>query len=195
MMQLAFYFDPARCSGCGTCTVACKDWNDIPAEPVFWRNIETKEEGEFPNARVHRLLRGCLHCARPSCIPACPVGAITKRAEDGVVLVDRERCVPNCYACLAACPYGAPQFGEDGRMQMCNFCPERLAEGAKPICVAACPFHALDAGPVAQLARAYGNGHWTEDYPDPAETSPSLVLASERRAPGRIIPSPSTGEG
>ncbi len=179
MTQLAFYFDPTRCTGCGTCAVACKDWNNVPAGPVSWRRIETIEDGEFPNVRVRRLLRGCLHCARPTCIPTCPVGAITKRADDGVVLVDRERCLPNCYACLSACPHRAPQFGDDGRMQMCNFCPERLADGAKPVCVAACPMRALDAGPMDHLVRAYGNGHWTEGYPDAARTSPSVIIAPE----------------
>ncbi|MBI2918267.1 MAG: 4Fe-4S dicluster domain-containing protein [Chloroflexi bacterium] len=179
MTQLAFFFDPARCTACGTCAVACKDWNNIPDGPVFWRRIETTEEGEFPEVHLQRLLRGCLHCARPACITACPVGAITKRAEDGVVLVDQERCVPHCYACWTACPYGAPQFGDDGRMQMCNFCPERLAEGAKPICVAACPLHALDAGPMDELVRTYGNGHWPAEYPDATAPLPSLIMTFE----------------
>ena len=102
------------------------------------------------------LSLSCLHCNRPSCIPACPVNAISKREEDGVVVVDREACLGNeecAMFCKGACPYGAPQFGaeEGAKMQECEFCLDKLAESKKPICVDACPMWALDAGPIQEL--------------------------------------------
>ncbi|MCX6000615.1 MAG: FAD-dependent oxidoreductase [Chloroflexi bacterium] len=83
-MQLAFYFDQTRCTGCYACGVACKDWNDIPAGPAHWRRIVHIEEGEFPHPFVANM--------SGTCATVCPAGAITKRDEDGIVLVDREKC-------------------------------------------------------------------------------------------------------
>ena len=47
-MQVGFYFDQTRCTGCGACQVACKDWNDIPAGPVKWMRVLYTEKGEYP---------------------------------------------------------------------------------------------------------------------------------------------------
>jgi Fe-S-cluster-containing dehydrogenase component len=82
---------------------------------------------------------------------ACPVDAIRKRQEDGVVLVDQGQCI-GCRQCLIACPFGVPQFGKDGRMQKCDFCVERTADGGDPVCVAACPTRALYSGSMEDLA-------------------------------------------
>ncbi len=160
-MQLGFYFDQSRCSGCFACVVACKDWHDIPAGSVFWRRLITTEEGRFPRVSVAFFSVSCYHCARPLCLEACPVGAIRKREEDGIVVVDRDSCLGlgKCGgSCREACPYGAPQFGEeaDHRMQKCDLCQERWAEGKKPICVQACPMRALDAGSLEELELRYG---------------------------------------
>jgi len=90
---------------------------------------------------------------------ACPVNAISKRGQDGIVVVDRELCLgrDHCQLCSEACPYDAPQFGaeENGRMQMCNLCMERWPEGKKPVCVAGCPTRALDAGPINEIRAKY----------------------------------------
>jgi len=86
-MQLGFYFDQSRCSGCFTCVVACKDWYDIPAGPIFWRRVTTTEQGQFPNVSVTFLSSSCYHCAEAPCIPACPAGAITKRKDKRLVLM------------------------------------------------------------------------------------------------------------
>ena len=113
-MQLGFYFNQTRCVGCYTCTVACKDWHDIPAGRANWLGVTCIEEGFFPNPFVAYLLRPCYHCADPPCVPSCPVEAITKREADGIVMVDRAACLgeSSCSACQEACPYGAPQFVE-----------------------------------------------------------------------------------
>ena len=130
-MQLAFYFDQTRCIGCFTCIVACKDWHDVPAGPASWRRVQTIEEGKYPEPFVAFLSTSCYHCAQPACLSACPVDAISKREQDGIVIVDREECLgEKCRLCLDVCPYGAPQFGAepDAKMQKCDLCIERWSE-------------------------------------------------------------------
>lgn len=159
-MQLGFYFNQTRCTGCFTCTVACKDWHDIPAGPAAWRRVLTLEKGDYPDVFVTSVSTACYHCAKPMCVAVCPTGAITKRPQDGVVVVDREKCLGNdkCTACVKACPYDAPQFGAEpgAKMQKCNLCVERFSEGKRPICVESCPMEALDAGPMDILRKKYG---------------------------------------
>jgi anaerobic dimethyl sulfoxide reductase subunit B (iron-sulfur subunit) len=106
-MQLGFYFDQTRCTGCHTCNVACKDWHDIEAGPVNRMRITTIERGKFPNVLVAWLALPCCHCEQLTCVAACPASAITKRADDGIVVVDRELCLgrDKCELCLEACPY------------------------------------------------------------------------------------------
>ena len=91
-MQTGFYFDQARCTGCYTCSVACKDWHDTPAGPANWMRILYKEEGKFPKVSVSHIASPCYHCAEPVCLFVCPNEAITKRDEDGIVIVDRDGC-------------------------------------------------------------------------------------------------------
>ncbi|MEE8470227.1 MAG: 4Fe-4S dicluster domain-containing protein, partial [Dehalococcoidia bacterium] len=167
-MQLGFYFDQTRCTGCYTCTVACKDWHDVPAGPASWRKVVTVEEGEFPDLFVSHLSTSCYHCAQPACVVACPEDAISKRNDDGIVVVDRQKCLGKdlCDLCLQACVYKVPQFGaeQNAKMQMCTFCPDRLEEGKKPICVAACPMRALDAGPLDEMRTAHGDVKEAVDF-------------------------------
>jgi len=166
-MQLAWYFDQSRCQACNTCVVACKDWNDVKPGPARWRRLIVKEHGKFPNVLVFNLVLSCNHCKNPSCVHACPADAIYKRAEDGIVLVDRSKC-QSIRACLASCPFGAPQFGDDKSepvkdprwqvphpMQKCTFCLDRWQIGKKPICVESCPQRALDAGPINEIRAKY----------------------------------------
>jgi len=179
-MQIGFYFDQSRCTGCFTCIVACKDWNDVPAGPASWRRLITIEKGKYPDLSVTFLSTACYHCEKPDCVSACPVSAITKREEDGVVVVKGEACLgkDNCNMCLKACPYDIPQFGaeENAKMQKCNLCLERLAENKKPICVDACPMRALDAGPMQELRDKYGNAKEAEGFVYSKELIPSVVF-------------------
>ena len=183
-MQWGFYFDQTRCHGCHTCSVACKDWHNLEAE-VDWRRVTTIEQGRFPDLFVAFLSISCLHCAEPTCIAACPVDAISKRKEDGIVVVDREKCLgkDNCDLCKQACPYEAPQFGseDNARMQMCTFCLDRLAEDKSPICVDACPMHALDAGPLDKLKAKYGEMKETVGFAYSTKTHPAIVLKPKER--------------
>ena len=146
--QYGFYFDADRCVQCRACETACKSAHDI--EPgLRWRRVIDIWEGEFPDVACTYFSLACMHCARPACAEACPTGAITKRAEDGIVVVDREKC-NGCRECSAACPFDVPQFGADGTMQKCDFCIER---GREPACVATCPAEALFYGTMEELSR------------------------------------------
>ena len=91
-MQKGFYFDQARCTGCFTCAVACKDWHDTPAGPANWMRIHYREEGDYPKLFVSHVAAPCYHCAEPVCLFVCPNEALTKREEDGIVIVDQDKC-------------------------------------------------------------------------------------------------------
>jgi len=91
-MQLGFYFDQNRCTGCFACAVACKDWHDTPAGPARWMRLTYCEEGHFPNLFVSHMVTPCYHCEEPLCVFVCPNEAISKREEDGVVVIDRDKC-------------------------------------------------------------------------------------------------------
>jgi len=182
-MQMGFYFDQSRCIGCYTCVLACKEWHNTSSGSVSWRRVDTLEEGRFPQVFVAHLSLSCLHCAQPKCIPACPNDAIIKRAEDGIVVVDQERCMPNCGFCREACPYKAPQFGDEqgALMQKCDLCLDRLVRGEKPICIEVCPLRALDAGPLEELMRRHGTVRIAAGFPDLEDVEPSIVFTPRRR--------------
>jgi len=183
-MQMGFYFDQTRCTGCSACRVACKDWNDIPAGPENWMRVLYSEKGKFPQPFVSYMIAPCWHCAEPVCVAVCPVGAVTKRAEDGIVLVNSDTCLgkDECdVKCLKACPYDAPQFGpEDGaKMHKCNFCIDRHLEGKLPDCIEACPVRALDAGPLTELVKKYGDNQAAVDFKYSQRTKPAVVIKTK----------------
>jgi len=124
-----------------------------------WRRVETIEEGDDPESlRLVNLSVSCNHCSEPPCIAVCPTGYLFKETEYGLVLIDESKRCVSCKRCRAACPWGAPQFfSEESRIPMtkCDLCRERIAEGLKPACVAACVTRALDAGPMEELSRRH----------------------------------------
>jgi Fe-S-cluster-containing dehydrogenase component len=96
--------------------------------------------------------RSCLHCETPDCVTVCPTGASYKRAEDGIVLVDEDKCI-GCKLCSWACPYGAREYSEvRGVMQKCTLCVDRIYNESfdeydrQPACVMACPTRARHFG-------------------------------------------------
>jgi len=184
-MQLAFFFDQTRCTGCYTCVVACKDWHDVPAGPASWMRVATTERGKYPHPFVAFLSTPCYHCAEPACVPACPVDAISKRHQDGIVVVDGDACLgkDTCQLCLEACPYQAPQFGaeDNAKMQKCDLCLERWAESKQPICVAGCPMQALDAGPIDEMEAKYGKIHEAEGLKYDERLHPSVIYKPKPR--------------
>ena len=184
MKQIGFYFDQTRCTGCYTCSVACKDWNNIEAGPENWMRVIDIEEGKFPDLSLAYLAIACNHCADPPCIKACPTNAITKRESDGIVIVNQETCLGKneCGAkCLKVCPWDSPQFNatNNAKMRKCDLCVERLEQGKQTICVESCPMYALDVGPVEQLHQKYGTNTNTIGFKNNNKIKPSIIFKSK----------------
>lgn len=183
--QYAFYFDSSRCSGCKACQIACKDKNDLEVGQI-WRRVYEIQGGDWlrsgntwtSNVFVYNLSMACNHCENPLCVQGCPTTAMHKR-EDGIVLVNEERCI-GCRYCEWACPYGSPQFNPvKGKMGKCNFCYDLVEQGSPPACVAACPQRALDYGELSELEAKYGhNADMTvvAPLPDPSITQPTTII-------------------
>jgi len=168
--QYGFYYDAGRCIQCRTCEVACKSTHNT--EPgVKWRRVLETWNGEYPNVTRTFFSLACMHCEKPACAAACPTGAITKRAEDGLVVVDRDKC-NGCQDCFAACPWGVPQFGSDGIMQKCDYC---LENGREPACAVSCPSEALNFGTLEKLLEmAAGKSAKRMD----GTTKPSIIIVN-----------------
>ena len=159
-----------KCIGCGQCVNACKQENDVPREPFFYRtwverymhNVTGSVTVDSPNGggsgfpevtAEHDILRTyfvpklCNQCDNAPCVQVCPVGA-TFTTEDGVVLVDKDYCI-GCRYCIQACPYGARFLDPRTRTaEKCTFCYHRLKRGLKPACVEVCPTEARIFGEI-----------------------------------------------
>ncbi len=100
---------------------------------------EDQGGGKYPNSFYFYLPRICNHCTNPACLEACPRNAIYKRNEDGIVLINQERCKGYRY-CMEACPYKKIYFNEMlGASQKCIFCFPRVEQGVAPACARQCP--------------------------------------------------------
>ena len=143
-MKYLIELDPGRCVGCGACAVACMDQNDIvPARPQdLFRKIATIEIGHGPSTRFVYLSVACMHCDDAPCITACPSGCLRKDPDTGFTVYDNANCI-GCRSCSLACPFAAPTFNADGKMQKCDGCVVRVQHGLAPACVSVCPFDAL----------------------------------------------------
>jgi anaerobic dimethyl sulfoxide reductase subunit B (iron-sulfur subunit) len=169
--QLGFYIIAGRCVQCYACEVACKEMNNV-ALGLRWRKVRDRWGGEYPHVTHINMSTACMHCADPACAAVCPPHAITKRAEDGIVVVNASECI-GCRSCESACPYGAPQYGHDGKMQKCDLCLDQLKQAKQPACVATCPGEALGFGAMEELTKlAESKGGKAL----PGDTRPSFVI-------------------
>ncbi len=184
MKQLGFAFDQGRCIGCRTCQLACKDYKDTEIKVNFRRVYEyeggdwQRNEDGVVKAQIFAAYASvsCNHCDNPACMRVCPVKAIEKHFETGIVEIDVEKCI-GCGSCAVGCPYGAPQKIEGAeKYDKCNLCRERLEVGAKPICVEACPTRALGFGEIATLKETYGDEAGVAPLPNPELTKPNLTI-------------------
>jgi nitrate reductase beta subunit len=106
-------------------------------DPNF-RKLEEEVKTEFEQAFMMYLPRICEHCINPSCVASCPSGAMYKREEDGIVLVDQEAC-RSWRFCVSGCPYKKVYFNwESGKAEKCNFCYPRIEAGLPTICSETC---------------------------------------------------------
>ncbi|MEC4728659.1 dimethylsulfoxide reductase subunit B [Shewanella sp. D64] len=187
--QYGFYFNAAKCSGCKTCHVSCKDRSDLSIGQN-WRRVYEYEGGNWQeladgtfenNAFAYYMSVGCNHCNEPVCVKACPTGAMYKRREDGLVHIATELCI-GCNSCAQACPYDAPQLDQNKKvMTKCDGCSDRLAEGKKPSCVESCPLRALDFDTMENLQARYGDGDGhIAPLPPESITSPNLIIKAHK---------------
>jgi Fe-S-cluster-containing dehydrogenase component len=178
-MKLGLVIDLDTCVGCHACAVACKQWNasgtsgplsdydPYGAEPsgVWFNRIRHYEVDEYPQNKTVNTPMSCMHCEDAACVTVCPTGASYKREEDGIVLIDQDKCM-GCNYCAWACPYGARELDrESGTMKKCTLCVDRIYDEnlpeaeRQPACVLTCPAH----------ARFFG------DFDDPNSTVSEMV--------------------
>jgi len=192
MTQLGFYFEASACTGCKVCQIACQDKNGLPAETRYRKVFQYGGGSWVPESNIPYLYRpnnvfsysvsiSCNHCQNPKCMEVCPTAAISKR-EDGIVLVNADRCI-GCRYCTWACPYGAPQFLEEkGVIGKCDFCADLIDKGENPACVDACVMRCLDFGELEELKAKYGNLDAIAPLPEGDITSPALVITPHKHA-------------
>ncbi|WP_220815782.1 nitrate reductase subunit beta [Pseudomonas paralcaligenes] len=94
--------------------------------------------GEYENTFMMYLPRLCEHCLNPACAASCPSGAIYKREEDGIVLIDQEKC-RGWRMCISGCPYKKIYFNwKSGKSEKCIFCYPRIEAGLPTVCSETC---------------------------------------------------------
>ena len=167
MAKKGILFDMEKCIACRSCQVACKQWNELPAEkttffaakggyqnpaglsPKTYSLVKFYEHEKENRVkwlfRVHR----CMHCVDPACVKACPVEpvkAMTHVKELGIVYVNRDLCI-GCGACNEYCPWNIPQIDDNTeKSTKCTFCIDRVTNGLGPSCSDACPTGAITYG-------------------------------------------------
>jgi formate dehydrogenase iron-sulfur subunit len=170
---LGFLTDATLCIGCKACEVACKQWNQLPADPstevlamtgfsydntvdlgaTTWRHVAFVERQSPAGVAWLMLSDVCKHCVHAGCLDACPTGAIM-RTEFGTVVIQDDVC-NGCGYCVPACGFGVPQIDHrDGGSHKCTLCYDRLRGGLPPACAQACPTASIRFGPVDELRQA-----------------------------------------
>lgn len=168
-VETGFFTDTTLCIGCKACEVACKQWNQLPADgfrwtgnsydntitlsDTSWRHVAFVEQ--FDDGRPGRWLMMsdvCKHCVAAPCQEACPTGSIIYN-EFGNVYVQQDIC-NGCGYCVAACPFGVLGRSEsDGHAHKCTLCYDRQKDGIEPACAKACPTDSIQFGPIDELRR------------------------------------------
>ena len=153
--------DESKCIGCKACQVACQEWNDLrdevgnnvgvydnPADltATSWtlmRFAEVEDQGN-----LSWLIRkdGCMHCADPGCLKACPAPGAIVQYSNGIVDFKEENCI-GCGNCVTGCPFNIPRISKkDNKAYKCTLCSDRVSVGLEPACVKTCPTGAITFG-------------------------------------------------
>jgi nitrate reductase beta subunit len=108
------------------------------ADPNLRDGVEEAVRLEYERAFMFYLPRICEHCLNPACVASCPSGAMYKREEDGIVLVDQDAC-RSWRMCVSGCPYKKVYFNwASGKAEKCTLCYPRLETGQPTICSETC---------------------------------------------------------
>ncbi|MCW5699349.1 MAG: nitrate reductase subunit beta [Rhodospirillales bacterium] len=103
-----------------------------------FEGVQKEIYGQFENTFMMYLPRLCEHCLNPACVAACPSGAIYKREEDGIVLIDQEKC-RGWRMCVSACPYKKIYYNwSSGKSEKCILCYPRIEAGQPTVCSETC---------------------------------------------------------
>lgn len=159
-MSKGVLIDLTKCIGCGSCTVACKLWNETKFDPKIPATGDTAKltSENWTTVKRHEVVAGnepawrfvkeqCLHCEHPACASACFSKALQKTSE-GPVVYYPELCV-GCRYCMVACPFTIPKYQWEKALPFvakCQMCSTRLGQGEAPACVAVCPTGAMKFG-------------------------------------------------
>ena len=142
MTQYAIVTDLNRCVGCLACMVACKAVNNVPIGS-YWNKVLRigpslkKGATSSRDVEMYYLPVQCQHCADPECVKVCPTEA-SHKLEDGTVQIDKSKCI-GCQFCAMACPYGVRYLNEEeGVVEKCTLCEQKIAQGELPQCVSQC---------------------------------------------------------
>ncbi|MBV8455935.1 MAG: 4Fe-4S dicluster domain-containing protein [Acetobacteraceae bacterium] len=171
-----FFTDTTLCIGCKACEVACKEWNNLPADEIHltgesfdntsrlssntWRHVNFIEravrddvQSAFQSGWL-MMSDVCKHCHNAPCLEACPTGALF-RTEFDTVVVQQDIC-NGCGYCQPACPFGVVDINvQDGKAHKCTLCYDRLKGGLEPACAKSCPTDSIQFGELSELhARA-----------------------------------------
>jgi len=163
--EVAKLIDISKCIGCKACQVACAEWNDLHEEIGFnhgaydnppdlsantWTVMRFTEVEETGNdgTRLEWLIRkdGCMHCADPGCLEACPAPGAIVQYSNGIVDFHEENCI-GCGSCITGCPFDVPRLSKkDAKAYKCTLCSDRVSAGLEPACIKTCPTGALVFG-------------------------------------------------
>jgi formate dehydrogenase iron-sulfur subunit len=177
--RMGFFTDVTLCIGCKACEVACKQWNELPADGYemsgesydntgrlgasTWRHVAFVEQMDRvapEKSRWMMMSDVCKHCTNAGCLEACPTGAIIRNEFDDV-FVQPDVC-NGCGYCVPSCPFGviAIQYdgaganhGGGGVAQKCTLCYDRQKDGLEPACAKSCPTDSITFGPIDELKR------------------------------------------
>jgi len=166
---VAKLIDVTRCIGCKACQTACMEWNDLRDEigvntGVYDNPHDLTEhswtvmrftEYDNPNGNLEWLIRkdGCMHCADPGCLKACPAPGAIVQYTNGIVDFHEENCI-GCGYCITGCPFNIPRLSQkDHRVYKCTLCSDRVGVGQEPACVKTCPTGAIVFGTKEDMKR------------------------------------------
>ncbi len=163
LTEVAKLIDVSKCIGCKACQSACVEWNDT--HPELEANVGVYENphdltpdmftlmrfAEYENPETNAfewLIRkdGCMHCADPGCLKACPAPGAIVQYSNGIVDFISENCI-GCGYCIAGCPFDIPRISRTAHVaKKCTLCSDRVSVGQGPACAKACPTQAIVFG-------------------------------------------------